>query len=272
MRKIFSLITVLLVLVACKQQKPISNQKVLVPTKFGDITLLLYDETPQHRDNFIKLVQEGFYNDLLFHRVIPDFMVQGGDPDSKTAVQAQQLGQGGPGYTIPAEINFPKYYNKKGALAAARQPDQVNPEKASSGSQFYIVQGQVFTPEQLNQIVLKRGDNLRQQIFYDEILPKYSDSLQVVQTQGDPEKMKAFQDFIMAQVDAEFMKRSDLSFNDEQVEAYTTIGGTPFLDKEYTVFGEVLDGMDVIDSIAVVMKDAHNRPVEDIKMKMKLLK
>jgi peptidyl-prolyl cis-trans isomerase B (cyclophilin B) len=195
------------------------GQKVKLSTKYGDMVILLYDETPKHRDNFIKLANEGYYDGTLFHRVIKDFMIQGGDPDSKNATPDQRLGVGGPGYTIEAEF-IPEFYHKKGALAAARQGDQMNPERRSSGSQFYIVQGKKYTAAELNN---------------------------------------------MAQ-------RSGAFYTPEQIEVYQTLGGTPFLDTQYTVFGEVIEGMDVIDKIAAVKTGAQNRPVEDLEMTVSLIR
>ena len=195
-----------------------AGQKVKLSTKFGDMTLLLYDETPQHRDNFLKLVREGYYNGTLFHRVIRDFMIQGGDPDSKGAAPGQRLGSGGPGYTIPAEFN-PAFIHKKGALSAARQGDQVNPQRRSSGSQFYIVQGRKTTAAELNNVAQQTG------AFYTP----------------------------------------------EQIEVYQNIGGTPFLDTQYTVFGEVISGLDVIDKIAAVPTAPGDRPLDDVSMTMTII-
>ncbi|OQX76640.1 MAG: hypothetical protein B6D64_09515 [Bacteroidetes bacterium 4484_276] len=194
------------------------GQKVKLSTRYGDMVLILYDETPKHRDNFIKLVNEGFYNGTLFHRVIKDFMIQGGDPDSKNAKPGQRLGTGGPGYTIEAEFH-PGFYHKKGALAAARQGDQVNPEKRSSGSQFYIVQGKKTSAAELNNLAQRTG----------------------------------------------------AIYTPEQINVYQEIGGTPFLDTQYTVFGEVIDGMEVIDKIASVNTGASNRPAEDVKITLTLI-
>ena len=197
---------------------------VVISTEYGDITVGLYADTPGHKENFLKLVKESYYDSLLFHRVINGFMIQCGDPDSKGAAKGAPLGRGGPGYTIPAEI-LPNRIHKKGALAAARQGDQVNPQKASSGSQFYIVQGKPMSDSQLNQLVEQR-------------------------------KRKT---------------KSDTSaYTDEQLELYRTIGGTPHLDGAYTVFGEVVEGLDVIDSIALQTVDRRNRPLEDIVMTMKI--
>lgn len=203
-----------------KQKK--DNEKVYyvkIETSMGDMVVKLYNETPNHRDNFIKLVEDGTYNDLLFHRVISKFMIQGGDPNSRNAKPGQMLGDGGLQYTIPAEFN-PALYHKKGALAAARQSDQVNPKKESSSCQFYIVQGEVWTADRLKMVEQRMGK----------------------------------------------------SFTPEQVEAYATIGGTPFLDGDYTVFGEVVEGLEVIDKIAAVQCGPMDRPVEDVKMKMTVLK
>lgn len=186
--------------------------KFVIHTDLGDMSGYLYNETPQHRDNFIKLANDGYYDGLLFHRVIPNFMIQGGDPVSKTAKPGQQLGMGGPNYTVPAEFN-PALFHKKGAMAAARQGDQTNPKKASSGSQFYIVEGKKYTAAQLGS-----------------------------------------------------------QYTEAQKKIYETVGGVPFLDTQYTVFGEITEGLDVIDKIANVPKDASDRPLTDIKMTIKIIK
>lgn len=204
-------------LLACQfiaaQQK---EQIVRIETGFGTMRVRLYNETPLHRDNFLKLISEGYYDGQLFHRVIKDFMIQGGDPSSRGADKGVMLGTGGPGYTIPAEV-IEQYFHKKGALAAARKGDAVNPMKESSGSQFYIVQGQPFTREQL----------------------------------------KAFEN----------MGRHK-PFSEAQIEAYTTLGGSPHLDGEYTVFGEVVEGFEVLEKISKLPVDAYSRPHEDVVFKI----
>lgn len=192
---------------------------VEIETPFGNMLVELFDETPQHRDNFLKLAEEGFYDSLLFHRVIEGFMIQGGDPDSRKAYPDQVLGRGGPGYTIPAEF-VDTLIHTKGALAAARQGDQVNPEKRSSGSQFYIVQGQPTTLATLNQIEA----------------------------------------------------RKNFRYGTAQREAYIELGGTPFLDRDYTVFGKVIDGIEVLDAIAKVQTDPRDRPLDNVWMKMIVIK
>ncbi|MEI8201582.1 MAG: peptidylprolyl isomerase [Bacteroidota bacterium] len=197
-------------------QNNASVKKVQISTNYGTIKIKLYNETPKHRDNFIKLATSGYLNGTLFHRVIQGFMIQGGDPDSKTAKAGAMLGSGGPGYTIPAEFNS-KLIHKKGALAAARDN---NPQKASSGSQFYIVQGNKITDAQLDG----------------------------------------------------FQKSSGWTYTKEQRNIYKTIGGTPSLDNGYTVFGEVYEGLDVIDKIAAVKKGSNDRPEVDVKMTVKVIK
>lgn len=197
------------------------STKVLIETTKGNMTVMLYDDTPLHRDNFVKLAESGFYEGLLFHRVIKDFMIQGGDPMSKNAAPNARLGNGGPGYTIPAEIVYPTHFHKKGALAAARTGDNVNPKRESSGSQFYIVQGQAYTDMKLDQ----------------------------------------------------FEKALGKTFTKKERDTYATIGGTPHLDNQYTVFGEVVEGLGVVDKIAAVQTAPGDRPVEDVKIiKMTVLK
>jgi peptidyl-prolyl cis-trans isomerase B (cyclophilin B) len=229
----------------------------------------LYNETPQHRDNFLKLAKEGFYNDLLFHRVIEGFMIQGGDPDSKNAPSGKRLGGGGPGYTIPAEI-VDGLYHKKGALSAARQGDNVNPGKKSSGSQFYIVQGKKWNEEMLR--------NFEERQKFQAMRKK---AMQLYGERADDVKRfqeNNMQDSIIklridVQEQAERMVDSSMyQINNERREIYTTIGGTPQLDGEYTVFGEVVEGLNVIDSIATVKTNKADRPLDDIIMEMEVIK
>ncbi len=197
------------------QKEPV----VLISTKYGEIKIKLYEDTPLHTSNFLKLAEIGFFDEQLFHRVIPNFMIQSGDPYSRNAPSGKPLGNGGPGYTIPPEF-IPQYYHKKGAIAAARQSDDINPDKESSGSQFYIVQGRVYSRPELD-VFVSRGLHI--------------------------------------------------PFTREQINTYTTIGGTPHLDYSYTVFGEVIEGIDVVDKIAAVATDKRNRPSEDIQITVKVL-
>ena len=239
--------------------------KVQIKTSLGDITVRLYDETPLHRDNFIKLAKEGYYNGTLFHRVIKNFMIQGGDPDSKGAAAGIQLGTGGPGYTVPAEFVYPQYFHKKGALAAARQSDQVNPEKKSSGSQFYIVTGEVYSAGKLTQLEKQLEQRMLQSIF-DSLVVENRDKILQLRRNRDQAGIAAIQEQLQKDTFAKAKEMGKPKFTDAQREAYTTIGGTPFLDNDYTVFGEVEEGMDVIDAIQNVATGAGDRPSTDVVM------
>lgn len=231
MKKFFILGITFFLAITCIAQKDSTIKKkdrkrdVLIQTTMGDIVVRLSDSTPLHRDNFLKLVKVGYYDSVLFHRVIKDFMIQGGDPNSIRATAGQPLGNGGPGYTVPAEFRK-TLFHKKGALAAARMGDNVNPTKASSGSQFYIVQGKVFRSGELDTLEMRRLGGRKIPV--------------------------------------------------EQRQVYTSIGGTPHLDQGYTVFGEVVKGLDVIAKIAAVQTSKAqdlDRPVQDVRIiKSKLIK
>lgn len=227
MKRPFFLIAAAILMVSACKSVP-EEPQVLIQTSMGDVTVKLYNETPIHRDNFLKLVDEKFYDGILFHRVINEFMDQFGDPDSKTAESGAPLGESDAGYTLPAEI-VPGKYHKKGALNAARQGNDVNPERESSGSQFCLFMGHVFRPSELDSLVAKVNDGWR--------------------------------------------KDNPLVLSDEQREYYTTVGGSPHLDGEYTVFGEVVEGQEVVDAIAGVPTDSLDRPVQDVRIiTMKRLK
>lgn len=229
MKRIILLILISLTAIVIFAAKPQRPKMVKIETTLGTIKVMLYDETPQHRDNFLKLVKDEFYEGVLFHRVIKDFMIQAGDPESKTADSLAHLGAGGLGYTVPAEIEFPKFYHKRGALAAARQGDMVNPERKSSSCQFYIVQGKTFTDAELDQMEMRLQYQLRM--------------------------------------------KEPFKYTEEQRIAYKTFGGTPHLDGQYTVFGEVVEGFDVLQKISEVKTGKADRPKEDIKiLKVKVVK
>jgi cyclophilin family peptidyl-prolyl cis-trans isomerase len=239
--------------------------KATIETTVGTMNVTLYDETPIHRDNFIKLAKSNFYNDLLFHRVIKNFMIQTGDPESKNASQQKQLGSGGPGYTLPAEIFFPTLYHKKGALAAARQSDEVNPQKASSGSQFYIVHGQPVTDQELDQIEQSARYGKEKEIF-QQIAEKHRPQIIALQKANDTQGLNDLRDKIYDETQKQVDGMNPFRFTPEQRETYKTIGGASFLDGNYTVFGEVTEGMDVLDKIANTKTNAHDRPIADIKI------
>lgn len=242
---------------------------VVITTDYGKMRVKLYNETPQHRDNFIHLIGKGFYDDLLFHRVIYGFMIQGGDPESKGAPASKSLGSGSVGYTTPAEIVYPKYYHKKGALAAARQSDQVNPQKRSSGSQFYIVQGRRMTDAELDRLEQNMQEKAKTARFH-EIAGTKTGHIQDLRAAGDHAGLEKLQTEILAQIDKEFADRAPLKFSGQMRDDYKTIGGTAFLDSEYTVFGEVIEGLDVIDKIAEVKTRPGDRPEVDLKMKIEV--
>lgn len=233
-----------------------------ITTTEGPVKVLLYDDTPLHRDNFLKLASENYYDSLLFHRVIKDFMVQAGDPDSKNAPAGARLGAGSPDYTIPAEIDYPRHYHKRGALAAARTGDQFNPERRSSGSQFYIVTGQVYEPAQLEMMAARAVDRERQ-AYFQNLCRKNASTIDSIQKSGDAEALEALRQKLINET-VENVKPATIP---ENIAAdYTTIGGTPSLDGQYTVFGEVIEGMDVIDKIQNAATDDADRPVEDIRI------
>jgi cyclophilin family peptidyl-prolyl cis-trans isomerase len=241
---------------------------VLIKTEFGDMKVELYNETPKHRDNFLKLVKEGYYDGVLFHRVIKEFMIQGGDPDSRNAKPDQQLGNGGPDYTIDAEIN-PKFLHKKGALAAARMGDEVNPGKKSSGSQFYIVQGLVFPGNDLPALEAKGNEKLEQS-YMRQLTRDNVDSLKFYQQSGNQVALAILMDSLHSEALAK-VEKTPFKLTDEQKAVYTTVGGTPHLDGNYTVFGQVIEGLSVIDAIAAQPTGQNDRPQKDIKMEIKVI-
>ena len=247
-----------------KQMANEKETKVVFETTLGNIVVKLYNETPKHRDNFLKVVNDSVYNGVLFHRVIKDFMIQTGDPSSKTAEAGQQLGSGDLGYTVEAEFVYPQYFHKKGALAAARTGDAVNPERRSSASQFYIVTGKSYSPQQVEMMEQRMGDQKKEDIF-SGLVRERVDSIRNMQAAGDSLGLEELQNELIALTEAEYAK-NPLKFTSAQVEAYTTVGGTPHLDGQYTVFGEVVEGMDVVDKIQQAATDPADRPVDDIKI------
>lgn len=251
---------------AMTQQTPdTADVRIGVKTTLGSFTVLLYGDTPKHRDNFVRLVNEGYYDSTLFHRVIKDFMVQAGDPDSKNAAPGQHLGAGGPDYKIDAEIVYPRHFHKRGALAAARQGDQVNPMKKSSGSQFYIVTGTKIAPNQIAGLEARMKNSAMQNVF-NNLAMQHRDEIIDMQKRGDRAGLQALQDSLIAETEKTVAGMETPALTPEMREAYTTVGGAPHLDGEYTVFGEVIDGMDTIDRIEKAQTDSSDRPKEDIRI------
>ena len=239
--------------------------KLKIKTTEGDIIIRLYDETPKHRDNFLKLADEGYFNGTLFHRVIKDFMIQGGDPDSKNAPKGKMLGTGGPDYTIPAEFVYPQYFHKRGALSAARTGDEVNSNRESSGSQFYIVWGKTFKPAELKQMEHQMAMQQEQQVF-NQLTREHHEEIMNLRRNRDRVGLQELQDKLIEQTKITCKQQGKPSFTEEQIEVYTNVGGTPFLDNQYTVFGEVEEGLDIVERIQNCDTDRNDRPTEDVKI------
>lgn len=245
------------------------NEMILLVTSYGNIKLKLYDQTPKHKANMLALVDSGFYDSILFHRVIPRFMIQAGDPQSKTADANKSLGNGGPGYTLEAEIRD-SLIHKRGALAAARLGDDVNPERKSSGSQFYIVQGRVFTERDMARVA--------ENAFHEKKLKRLHEYLNREENKKTLSYLQYCQsarlsikyDSTLRSLDPIIIKEmgedAQVKFTDHQIATYTSVGGAPHLDGKYTVFGEVVEGMDVVDSISNVARNHYDRPKADIRI------
>lgn len=258
------LISILVLTESCAK-KNVLSPTVVFETNYGKITVKLYPETSKHRDNFIKLVDKGFYNGVLFHRVIADFMIQTGDPDSRKALPDAMLGSGDVGYTIPAEFVYPRYYHKRGALAAARQGDDTNPQKASSGCQFYIVQGRTFSDEELNAMEKNNEQKLEAKLFQEKLSTKQAE-VKKYREERNQGKLDILRDSILGEIRSEIAKNPTLKFTDQQRNDYKTVGGTPHLDGNYTVFGEVIEGLDIVNRISRTKTGQNDRPVEDIRI------
>ena len=271
MKKVTILFTLAICfLLACSGPKKAnmnnSNEThVRLETNLGNITVKLYNETPLHRDNFIKLVKEGVYDSTLFHRVIKNFMCQAGDPDSKTASDTAMLGEGDVGYRVPAEFRTPAIFHKRGVLAAAREGDNVNPEKASSGCQFYIVTGKKFTEAQLINMA-NQQNQARLDTVFQQLARQHMKEIYKLRKAGDNDALLALQDSLEAQARAIVKEEPAKTFTPEQIQAYTTIGGTPHLDGNYTVFGEVTEGMEVVETIESTPTNRADRPLNNVRI------
>lgn len=247
-----------------EQKEQPEGKEIIVDltTTAGPIKIKLYDDTPQHRDNFVKLVKEGFYDGVLFHRVIDGFMVQTGDPNSKNAKPGERLGASDPGYTLPAEIVYPKHYHKYGAIAAARTGDNVNPERRSSSSQFYIVTGRKATPAQMDQIAGQAVTGERQKLF-NELSRQHVDSIRAMYDRNDRAGVEKLRMELIDTVEKQIPARP---LPEQMVQDYINLGGTPHLDNQYTVFGEVISGMETVEKIQKVETDGMDRPMQDVRV------
>jgi len=265
--KKFIILLSLLFAISCNSPGGNENTTLIIKTTVGDITIKLYDGTPVHRDNFIKLVNSGFYEGVSFHRIIKSFMIQAGDPETKTT-HASNMPDSLKTYTIPPEINS-LYFHKKGALAAARQGDDINPGMRSSGTQFYIVQGEKLSDQDLNQAEQKINSNIKQNRF-SFFLKSVSDSIRSSGQTVNDSKVQQIASIKMFQYLTSYQ---DYKISDEQRNVYKTTGGTPRLDATYTVFGEVTDGIRIVDKIAETPTDSEDKPISDIKIvKIKIIK
>ena len=264
---IIAVITVMFAACGAGSKKSNDMEKrtqVKIETTMGDIVVELYNETPKHRDNFIKLAKEGMYDSTLFHRVIRQFMIQAGDPESKTANDTAMLGGGDVGYTIPAEF-VPKFFHKKGALAAARMGDDVNPNRESSGCQFYIVTGRKFREAQLLDMAGQKN-NARVDEIFNELARKHMKEIYKLRKAGDNEALLELQDSLEAQAYAQYKEEEPFMFTPEQLAAYSTIGGAPHLDGAYTVFGQVVSGIETVEKIEGTKTGKADRPVENVRI------
>ena len=241
---------------------------VTIKTKYGDMHAILFDETPKHKENFIKLAKEGFYDSLIFHRVMKGFMIQGGDPQSKNAPMGTPLGTGGPGYTIPAEMND-DFIHEKGTLSAARLPDQQNPQKESSGSQFYIVQGKKYSREELTTDINMLNGYVQQYLQVKQDSTLQTDMMNAYNFRNTDVIVQKLME-IKSDLETTLNVSTEVPFDDHRLHSYTTTGGAPHLDGEYTVFGKIISGLDVIDKIAQQPTNPKNRPLEDIIMKVEV--
>lgn len=245
-------------LASCGKKDP---NIVSIKTNYGTIRVRLYDETPRHRDNFLKLAEEGYYEGILFHRVISDFVIQAGDPDSRNARQGLILGANEIGYRLDAEI-LPQYFHRKGVLAAAREGDNVNPDRQSSGSHFYIVQGKVFRPSELDSAV-EQINVKRYQALFGQLQEKRQAEIRAYELAKEYKELERINEELSGEVRRLFDKEK-LVLTEEQKKAYTTVGGIPHLDGAYTVFGEVVEGLEIVDKIAALKTDGNNRPLKDV--------
>lgn len=262
----FSFIILFFLLLSCNSPAGDDNKVVSINTTLGEIKVKLYNETPVHRDNFLRMVNSGLYDGVLFHRVIKDFMIQTGDPSTSQAYSRSQPDTL-TNYTIPAEFRR-QFIHKKGALAAARQGNNVNPEMRSSGTQFYIVQGKKYSRDDLLSLQERINNSIRQAYFI-RFIKEVADSARL---SGKPLQDSEIQEIASGKMFKFLSSEPAFKYSEDQIETYVTIGGTPFLDGTYTVFGEVTEGLDVVDKIASVNTDSSDKPVSEVRiLKMKVL-
>lgn len=253
--------------IACAQ-----TNKVIISTNLGDMTFVLYDDTPKHRDAFLQLASEGYYNGTLFYRVINQFLIQGGSRSSRNAAPGKRIGYGDPDKTVDDEI-LPKYFHRKGALCAPRQPDEINPFKQSDISQFYIVMGRKYTEGQLDTMEMAVNNPIKKKITDRVLNPTVREKLTKLREENKAEEFRAMAEPLRQSIEAEYaLQPGILEFSEAQRKAYTSVGGYPDLDGKYTVFGECIAGFEVIDKIAALKTDDNDRPFTDVKITVKTVR
>ena len=263
MRKYAVMMLSVLLLAACEKKR--EGTEVLIETSMGDIRAVLFDDTPLHRDNFIKLAKEGYFDDMMWHRIVPGLIIQTGDPTLKPGGAVPTVDTAALHYTIPQEIRFPKYIHRRGMLAAARQPDDQNPKKESSPTQWYIVTGEKYTPISLAdfyQAQYQEAVNVRWRKLQDQHAQRI-DRLE----RTDKDAYFDLQDSILSVAEAAVAANPPRQFNEQQKRVYTTEGGCPHLDGEYTIFGQVIEGLSVVDKIEKVPTDDRERPLREVYVK-----
>ncbi len=248
------------------------TNRIKVATDLGSMTFMLYDDTPKHRDAFLELVKDGYFNETLFYRIIEGFLIQGGSKSSKNAPPGKRIGYGDPDKTVDDEI-MPHFFHKKGALCAPRQPDEVNPFKQSDISQFFIIKGRVFTEGELDTMEIAVNRPVRNKIIKKYFTDEVRAELDALKEMKEVQAFREIADRIKLQIETEYSLQTGLlEFSESQRKAYTTVGGYPELDGQYTIFGECISGFDVIDKIASLKTDENNRPYTDVKMTVTVLR
>jgi len=244
---------------------------VLISSNFGTMKFLLYDDTPKHKNAFIELANEGYYNETLFYRVIQDFLIQGGSKSSKDAPPGKRIGYGDPDKTVDDEILI-HYFHKKGSLCAPRQPDEINPFKQSDISQFFIVKGRIHSEGELDTMEIAVNRPIRNAIVKKHMTPQLRAELKLLKEEKKVEEFRKIANDVKDKIESEYnLQTGTILFSEEQRKAYTTVGGYPDLDGKYTIFGECISGFNVLDKIAELKTDKNNRPYTDVKIKVSIL-
>ena len=265
MKKLIAIVLIAFLASCSKYDKNYHHAKI--ETEYGNIVVKLYNSTPNHTNNFVKLVNEKFFDGIIFHRVIKDFVIQGGDPDTKNAEVGKLYGESDAGYLVDAEF-VDTIIHKRGTIAMAREGDDVNPEKKSSSSQFYIVVGKIFTNEQLDSLEIKQFNKKVSKFeskIYAELIKQMGDTL------NNAKLKKKIGEIVTTKVDSFKVATPIAKFNELQRKTYTTVGGIPHLDGNYTIFGEVIEGYEIVEKISLEATDENDRPLKDIKMKISLI-